>query len=105
MFFELSENKTKNLEKKIHELTLEVERQNEAISKLFIEIGCTPEELHLFLKNPENFSPQEFEILKELQRLVSEKSDLSLSAHYSPSQNKQKMEERKEVAPHWIFCR
>lgn len=104
MLFDTLENKSKQNEKKLRELTLQYERLNKDIEKFFIDLDVLPEQLSSLASNPDHFPPKAWEELKRLHKELEERLEKDLSSIRDVSKTKKSFEE-KNVARHWIFCR
>lgn len=104
MFFESEDNKTKQNEKRLHELTMEFERLNKETSQFLKSLKVTPKQLTTFIEDKDKFSEKNWEMLQKERKKLEEKLDLELNNIKDPKQVEKKFNERC-VAPHWIFCR
>lgn len=104
MLFNTLENKSKQNEKKLRELTLQYERLNKDIEQFFTDLDVKPEQLSQMASNPDNFTPKAWEELKRLHKELEERLEKDLSSIRDIGKAKKSFEE-KNVSRHWIYCR
>src|SRR5437016_125699 len=90
-------------QKKMKELTIEMERLEREYQQMLKEFGLSSEQLKEFAENSENFSPPIWEQLQKEKKQLDEKLDLSLNNIRDPAKAKKALSEKGTVQPHWIF--
>jgi len=81
MFFENYEQKSQQLNRKIHELCLRIEKLDEDINAHFKEQCINPFEVVEYLENKDNFTKSEWAEIEEARRILDERLLIDLKKH------------------------
>lgn len=90
--------------KKSEELFIQMEALDKEVSQLLAELKITPEQVSIYLSNPDNFTRENWEELKKQRNILDEKLQKELNQIRNPLKMKQKYFERNN-ARYWIPVR
>lgn len=98
------ENQIVKNEKKIKELSIQMETLDKEVGELLNELDITPEQLTQFIQNPENFSEKTWEDLQRQRKNLDEKLQRDLNNVSNPKKTKNTYKKFR-VPPNWIPVR
>lgn len=99
------EAKIHRTDKKLLELSRQMERLNHDYFTILNQTDLTTEELSSFAGNPNNFTPSLWQELQMEQQKNEEQLNLKLSNVKDPKKTQQSYKERGRVQQHWLFVR
>lgn len=99
--FDLTQN---NQDKLMNELEIRNETLDEQVKAFFAELNLTPQQLHAFVDNPDNFSKENWEAMQQQKQKLDAKLQLDLQNIRDPLKTKKTYANRK-VDQHWLFVR
>ncbi len=104
-FEEKLEVKIHRAEKKIRELAVRTQHLSREYEKFLDELDLTPEQLKIFIDDPENFSPQIREEMQKEKKKIGERLNLELNNVRNANATEKTFSERGAIQRHWLFVR
>lgn len=92
-------------QKSLREISINLEKLDREYHELMTELNLEPHHIKNYIEEPSNFSEPIWELLKNEQKKLDAKLDLSLKSIKDPIKLKKTFSERGSVQPHWIFVR
>jgi|GEM_PF-2794124 len=92
-------------ERKLTELSIQVQRLDRDYESLLKQWGLTPEEVKEFVEEAAHFSPSVWEDLQNEKKQMDEKLNLELSNVLNGNKIKQVLSEKGKIQQHWLFVR
>lgn len=105
MFFkQQEEQEIEKLDRRIQELEIQNESLNSEVTQLLGELSLTPEQIHAFVTNPSNFSPENWEEMEKHRNALDAKLKRDLDQIRNPLKAKAAYKGR-QIPPTWLFVR
>lgn len=98
------ENSVEKKEKQLRELAISIEALDMQVAEMMAELKVTRKQLSMFLSNPENFTPENWEELQKQKKNLELKLQRDLAQIRNPKEAEKKLKQS-NVAPHWLFVR
>lgn len=98
------ENNLQELEKKIKELSIQLENADKNIKNFFDETGVSLEKLSSYSSNKENFSEETWRKLSDYKQQLDDKLKLELTNISNPLKVK-RARSSLQVERHWLYVR
>lgn len=99
------EAKINRADKKMRELTLNIQRLSREYEKFLDDLDLTPEQLKIFVESPDSFSEQIRETLEIEKKKMGERLNLQLNNVRNANATQKTFSERGTVQQHWLFVR
>lgn len=106
MFFEEKnfDNIIQNNEKRIKEISSQIDSLTSDMEKLYDELSLTPDELSSYINNPENFDKETWQHLQEEREKLELRLRKKLDSIRDPKKSKESFSDR-HIPNYAIFCR
>lgn len=92
-------------EKRIRELSIQIENLDKKIEDLYKELKLTPEQVNVFIENRSYHSDQAWEAIQKERQAINEKLRKELSNIIDPLKQKQKYSQMSVQQQHWLYVR
>jgi DNA repair ATPase RecN len=105
MFADLNvENQVNNKERKIQQLSIQMDTLDREIGELLTELQVTPEQLTNFVERSENFTEKNWKEMMKHRSAMEEKLSCELKQIQNPKKTKDVYADR-HMGQHWLFVR
>jgi ABC-type Fe2+-enterobactin transport system substrate-binding protein len=88
----------------LQQMLIHMDSLDKEINALLTELKVTPQQLEVFLANPDNFTTENWQELQKQRQLLEEKLQRDLANIRDPRQA-QKSQESRNVQRHWLYVR
>jgi hypothetical protein len=105
LYKESISDKILRTERKMKELSIQMEKIKNDYQQLLEELSLTPQQISHHINNPENFSPPIWEKIQKEKAHLDEKLNLELSQIKDPLKNEKGYLEQATIKQHWLFVR
>ncbi len=102
--FKNSETQLFDHEKKLKEFEIQNDTLDQEIAGLLEHCQVTEHQLTTYVSNPEYFTPDQWETMKQERKKLDDALALKLSC-IADLRKKKKTQDERLVAPHWLFVR
>ncbi len=99
------EEKIKRTDRRVQEILMQCQRDQEEFSQILLELGTSTQELQEHFSDPSHFSPSEWEEIEAEKNKWDEMLENELQQIRNPSEIEKKMGERRNIQEHWLFVR
>ena len=94
------------LDEQLEQTRIRVEEMEKKTEALFQELGISPHQLHHYLNDPANFTPEAFQELQRYQQAQEEHIQRSIEAATAGMKKRRKLASHELTgSSHWIFIR
>lgn len=87
---------------RVREVEIRLEGQNREIEQFFADCDLSPEQIRLFLENPDYFTSRNWEQLSELKEHESDRLEHLSQPTIDPKKSREFREKFTPAAPSWI---
>lgn len=105
LYKESMSDKILRTERKMKELSIQMEKIKRDYQKLLNEVSLSPQEISEHIDNPDNFPPPIWEKIQKERIQLDEKLNLELSLIKDPFKNQQSYSDQATIQQHWLFVR